>query len=79
MNPDLTAGGSSAMEILKVFLQRVEKTCKQVAAIQAAGTAAEKRRAAAALVAFSRATGLVKELGQLRFKMAEETSAPTKR
>ena len=57
MNPDLTAGSSSAMEILKVFLRRVEKTCKQLAAIQAAGTPAEKRRATAALVAFNRATG----------------------
>ena len=61
------------------FLRRAEKTCKQLSAIIAGGTPAEKQRAAAALLAFSRATDLVKELGELRFKMAEETSAQPQR
>ena len=61
------------------FLRRAEKTCKQLSAIIAAGTPAEKQRAGAALLAYSRATSLVKELGELRFKMAEETSAPPQR
>ena len=38
-----------------------------------------QQRAAAALVAFNRATGPVKELGQLRVKLADETSGPAKR
>ena len=61
------------------FLRRAEKTCKQLSAIVAGGTPAEKQRAAAALLAFSRATDLMKELGELRFKIAEETSAPPQR
>ena len=61
------------------FLRRAGKTCKQLSAIIAGGTPAEQQRAAAALLAFSRATDLVKELGELRFKMAEETSAQPQR
>ena len=61
------------------FLRRVEKTCKQLSATIAGGTPAEQQRAAAALLAFGRATDLVKELGELRFKTAEETSAPPRR
>ena len=61
------------------FLRRVEKTCKQLAAIASSGTPAEKERAGAALQAFRVATDLVKELGELRFKMAEETSAQPQR
>lgn len=60
------------------FLRRVEKTCKQLTQIAAAGTQPEKDRAAAALAAFTLAVGLVKEIGELRFRMAEEatSSAP---
>ena len=61
------------------FLRRVEQTCKQLSATIATGSPAEKQRAAAALLAFGRATDLVKELGELRFKAAEETSAPPPR
>jgi hypothetical protein len=61
------------------FLRRAEKTCKQLSATVAAGTAAEKQRAAAALLAYGHATRLVQELGELRFKLAEETSAQPQR
>lgn len=61
------------------FLRRVERTCKQLSTIAAAGTPAEKQRANSALLAFNRATDLVKELGELRFRMAEETSARAQR
>lgn len=61
------------------FLRRVEKTCKHLGAIAASGTPQEKARATAALQAFRVATDLVKELGELRFKMAEETSAQPQR
>jgi hypothetical protein len=61
------------------FLRRVEKTCKQLSRTIAEGSPTEQRRAAAALLAFGRATDLVKELGELRFKAAEETSARSPR
>lgn len=62
------------------FLRRVEQTCRKLSQIAAHGTPAEKERATLALTAFSQAVGLVKELGELRFQMAEEaTSAGVRR
>jgi hypothetical protein len=57
------------------FLRRVEQTCRQLTQIAASGTPAEKARAAAALSGFTHAVNLVKELGELRFKMAEEATS----
>ena len=57
------------------FLRRVEKTCKQLTQIAAAGTPAEKERAAAALTAFTHAVNLVKELGEMRYRLAEEATS----
>ena len=62
------------------FLRRVEKSCKQLSQIAVTGTPAEKERAAAALAAFTLAVNLVKELGEMRFRLAEEaTSAASRR
>ena len=62
------------------FLRRIEKTCKQLSQIAAAGTEAEKKRAAASLAAFTLAVNLVKELGEIRFRIGEEaTSAESRR
>jgi hypothetical protein len=62
------------------FLRRVEKTCKQLTQIAANGTPAEKDRASAALTAFTQAVNLVKELGEMRFRLADEaTSAGVRR
>jgi hypothetical protein len=57
------------------FLRRVEKTCKQLTEIAATGAPAEKERASTALTAFAQAVALVKELGEMRFRIAEEATS----
>jgi hypothetical protein len=64
----------------ETFLRRVETTCRQLSQIAVKGAPGEKERASAALAAFTHGVNLVKELGELRSRMAEEaTSAQTGR
>jgi len=57
------------------FLRRIENTCKQLRQAAAAGSPAEKERAAAALGAFGHALNLVKELAELRNRAAGEATS----